>query len=141
MPRKTDLDLVASRIFFSRIADEVPDEVVDGIRQRGGVTLYPDTLESYEDRRGYGVALKAPGVILDSVEQMSPLALEAYLRHAKAYFEDPANFFGVWIDDTDGKVYLDVTVLVDDRDEAIDLGRAEDQLAIWDYIKQEEIRL
>lgn len=46
---------------------------------------------------------------------------------------------GVWRDGD--KVYFDVVNVVADRDEALAMGRAHNQLAIYDLAKGEEIRL
>lgn len=43
--------------------------------------------------------------------------------------QDPSTFFGGWVDE--GKVYLDISQVVDDRDEAVRRARERDQLAIF----------
>lgn len=130
-----------ARLFFAAIATEVPDELPEEVKARGGITLHSDSLEPYAPSNGYFVALKAPGVVLDNADLLTAFAMEVYLRKNKSYFEEDRNFFGIWIDDEDGKVYLDVSVWVQDRQEAIDLGLMEDQISIWDIENQEAIYL
>lgn len=49
--------------------------------------------------------------------------------------------FGGWYDSESGLYYYDVTVIFEDRAEAIEAGRANEQLAIFDLANLEEIRL
>lgn len=49
--------------------------------------------------------------------------------------------FGGWYDSESGLYYYDATVIFKDRDEAIEAGRANEQLAIFDLANLEEIRL
>lgn len=49
--------------------------------------------------------------------------------------------FGGWYDSESGLYYYDATVIFEDRDEAIEAGRANEQIAIFDLGKLEEIRL
>ena len=49
--------------------------------------------------------------------------------------------FGGWYDSKSGLYYYDATVIFLDRKEAIEAGRANEQIAIFDLGKLEEIRL
>ena len=49
--------------------------------------------------------------------------------------------FGGWYDSKSGRYYYDATVIVKDRDEALELARVNGQLAIFDLNNLEEIRL
>lgn len=49
--------------------------------------------------------------------------------------------FGGWYDSESGLYYYDATVIFEDRAEAIEMGRANDQIAIFDLANLEEIRL
>lgn len=49
--------------------------------------------------------------------------------------------FGGWYDSESGLYYYDATVIFQDRKEAIEAGRANEQIAIFDLGKLEEIRL
>jgi hypothetical protein len=52
-----------------------------------------------------------------------------------------AAYVGGWLDRETGRYYYDATVLVQDRAEALALGRANKQIAIFDLANLEEIRL
>lgn len=49
--------------------------------------------------------------------------------------------FGGWYDSESSLYYYDATVIYQDREEAIEAGRANEQIAIFDLGKLEEIRL
>lgn len=49
--------------------------------------------------------------------------------------------FGGWYDSESGLYYYDATVIFQDRAEAIEAGRVNEQIAIFDLGKLEEIRL
>lgn len=49
--------------------------------------------------------------------------------------------FGGWYDSESGLYYYDATVIFQGRAEAIEAGRANDQIAIFDLANLEEIRL
>lgn len=49
--------------------------------------------------------------------------------------------FGGWYDSESGLYYYDATVIFQDREKAIEAGRANEQIAIFDLANLEEIRL
>ena len=49
--------------------------------------------------------------------------------------------FGGWYDSESGLYYYDATVIFENRAEAIEAGRANEQIAIFDLANLEEIRL
>lgn len=51
------------------------------------------------------------------------------------------NAFGGWYDNESGFFYWDATIVLQDKDEAIRLGRLNGQIAIFDLYNLEEIRL
>lgn len=52
-----------------------------------------------------------------------------------------AAYVGGWLDCETGKYYYDATIVVNDLAEALSLGRANKQIAIFDLKNGEEIRL
>lgn len=52
-----------------------------------------------------------------------------------------ATCIGGWLDESTGLYYWDATVIVDDLDAAIALGRLQNQIAIFDLNNMQEIRL
>lgn len=49
--------------------------------------------------------------------------------------------FGGWYDSESGLFYYDATLIYQDREKAIEAGRANEQIAIFDLANLEEIRL
>lgn len=52
-----------------------------------------------------------------------------------------ANAIGGWYDEQSGLYYYDATMVVQDKEQAIRLGLENDQLAIFDLNRMQEIRL
>lgn len=93
-------------------------QFLDGITANNGTTVWSSTTPT----TGYCVALKAYEVILSN-----PTAEE--LRDYLFTHLGIRDGVGAWKEN--GMVYLDVIVHVQDFNEAIELGRAEQQLAIY----------
>lgn len=55
-----------------------------------------------------------------------------YLKKHRDKFSDPEVYVGGWVDESDGKVYLDLSVVKSDRGEAMALASEHSQLAIFD---------
>jgi hypothetical protein len=52
-----------------------------------------------------------------------------------------ASFYGVWVDSTDGKVYVDAVSHFHFIKNALDNGKARGEIAIWGIKENEEIRV
>jgi len=55
----------------------------------------------------------------------------------KDLLSDANNSLGIW--SHEGKTYLDVVVTVENYDEAVDLAKKHNQIAIWDLRNNNEI--
>jgi hypothetical protein len=92
---------------------------------------------------GYAVATAVPGVKMPAAEFMDRekgvAAIEKFLTDNIEHFADPKNHLGLWENKNDGMVYLDVTEVVDSKEEAVRLGAARNQIAVWDFEKGDEI--
>lgn len=100
----------------------------------GGGTISTDDCSS----PSAGFCVARPEAELITAKLPHRAVVEAWLRHTVS---DDAAFVGVWVDSASGKVYFDEVRIVEDRDEAIKLGREWGQLAIFDLNEGEEIRL
>jgi hypothetical protein len=65
--------------------------------------------------------------------------IQAYMTKNKDLLNDPANSFGLWKDK--GQTYLDVVVTTPDKEAAMKMGLENNQKAIFDLKKMEEVRL
>lgn len=95
----------------------------------GGFTVNAWTLAPVTG--GYAVSLH-PEIsrVLANVREGD--LLEYLLTHGEI-LEREGNAFGGWTDPADGRSYLDCSTIVDDLDEAIQLAKDHDQLAVWDF--------
>ena len=83
--------------------------------------------------RGFAVA------VADTQNSFGPEGLAKVVEYVSAH--SGVNAFGGWYDSESGLYYYDATIIVHDLLKAIDLARANDQIAIFDLTRLEEIRL
>ena len=82
---------------------------------------------------GYAVAV---------ADTQNSFGLEGLANVVKYVSEHPeVNAFGGWYNSDNNKFYFDATVIVDDLATAKELGRINNQIAIFDLANLEEIRL
>jgi len=123
--------------------DRISKQLTDDILEYTGGTVSVDTGESVQSDRGYVVAYGR------GCELIAPIDLEpdaswlhdlvhGFIRSVSPVVLQGRNV-GAWIDND--LLYLDVSEIVTDRDEAIALGRTREQIAIWDLRKNESIYL
>lgn len=77
----------------------------------------------------------------DMDDHEAATALRDYARTHRTALKAKNTYIGGWHNPEDGQVYLDVSTVVKSRDEAIRLGRANNQLAIYDLGKGETITI
>lgn len=96
-----------------------------------GFTVDANTLQPVT--AGYCVACK------ETQNSFGPEGLNQVINFV---VNDPkVNAFGGWYDNESGAFYWDGTIVLTDKNEAIRLGRANGQIAIFDLNNLEEIRL
>jgi hypothetical protein len=105
-------------------------------RPDGGFTVDPRSGEGVYG--GYAVAIH-PDCCAVLAEITLGDVLEFLLRHADT-LALPGRVLGAWRDPADGRIYLDVSILVEDREQALALAREYDQLAVFDFSTGESIR-
>lgn len=107
----------------------------------GGMTL--SLLSGAEPKTGYAVAergnnMEIPAeVFFDKRQGMAELRKWANAHEAQ--FDDPAAHLGIWYDKEHEEVCLDISYVLDDHDEAVALGKHNNQQAIWDIANTTEI--
>mgnify|MGYP000844353091 CR=1 FL=1 len=95
-----------------------------------GFTINAETLQPVTS--GYAVAIR------DTQNSFGESGIASVLEAIKS---GKANAIGGWYDDQSGLYYYDATVIVEDREKAIQLGIENDQLAIFDLNTMTEIRI
>jgi hypothetical protein len=79
--------------------------------------------------------------IPDAAELTGPCAVEIaneYARNHSSALSQPGATFGGWTNKAESKIYLDVSQNINDREAAVNAGKARNQIAIWD-VKSAEI--
>lgn len=89
---------------------------------------------------GYAVALKKTQNSFGA-EGLAKVANVIEKLQASGNLDGRTLAFGGWYDSESGLYYYDATVIFLDREEAIEAGRANEQIAIFDLANLEEIRL
>lgn len=108
------------------------------ILNEGGATY--DTKNDMFIDRGYAVSIhKEYEEVVDVKDFTTLTILKYYEKNYKVFKNDPNARFGFWIDEN--KVYLDISNVYDSFHEAVVLGKENNQKAIYDLLKNEEIRL
>lgn len=103
-----------------------------------GFTVNAATLQPVTS--GYAVALKRTQNSFGA-EGLAKVANVIEELQASGNQNGRALAFGGWYDSESGLFYYDATVIYQDREKAIEAGRANEQIAIFDLSNLEEIRL
>lgn len=118
----------------------VAQSIVDRVRANGGLSV--SMVDGSEPIKGFMVAKGGKqSAIVDADEFYDPVkgpeAMGAFLKENREL--STGAYLGLWHNQADGKVYLDVSENITDRDAAISTGRKRDQISIWDVANFEEI--
>ena len=103
-----------------------------------GFTVNAATLQPVTP--GYAVALKRTQNSFGA-EGLAKVANVIEELQASGNLNGRILAFGGWYDSESGLYYYDATVIYQDREKAIEAGRANEQIAIFDLSNLEEIRL
>ena len=103
-----------------------------------GFTVNAATLQPVTS--GYAVALKRTQNSFGA-EGLAKVANTIEELQASGNLNGRILAFGGWYDSESGLFYYDATVIYQDREKAIEAGRANEQIAIFDLSNLEEIRL
>ena len=103
-----------------------------------GFTVNSATLQPVTS--GYAVALKRTQNSFGA-EGLAKVANVIEELQASGNLNGRILAFGGWYDSESGLYYYDATVIYQDREKAIEAGRANEQIAIFDLSNLEEIRL
>lgn len=101
------------------------------INNKEGFTVNAATLQPVTT--GYAVA------VMDTQDSFGVEGLANVVKYVGEHPE--VNAFGGWYNSENNMYYFDATVVVNDLKTAMDLGRANKQIAIFDLANMREIRL
>lgn len=68
-------------------------------------------------------------------------AIGDFIWKHRELLAQPNAYLGGWFDREDNKVYLDVSIVVDDKDKAVEIAQDHNQLAIFDLVDKETHRV
>lgn len=104
-----------------------------------GYTVNAATLLPITSGYAVGLAVTQDSFGADGLAKVVDVIAKMQNQGEASHFDGLA--FGGWYDSKSGRYYYDVTVIVKDRAEALELARVNGQLAIFNLDKKEEIRL
>jgi len=118
----------------------VAQEVAEKVRENGGLSV--KLIDGSEPVKGFMVATDSKfGAVVDEKDFFDPAKTEDilndYLLKHQAELGKENNYLGLWLND--GKVYLDVSENIEDKEAAIKAGQDRDQISIWDVAAQDEV--
>jgi ADP-Ribosyltransferase in polyvalent proteins len=113
----------------------VPDSDLVALYERvmkpdGGFTY--NTVTADQPVEGYALSPYPARSFAKSASELSPVDIATYAVHNEDVLEQPDHYIGAWHDPASGKVFLDVSVVKKDADEAHELCLKHDQIAYFD---------
>ena len=109
------------------------------VENEGGFTV--DVTTGDQPTSGYVVAFEEFERIYPKGSLTTQKIGQYRAEHWEQFQDIPNAKWGAWKDDADGTIYFDISVVADDLDEAVDIGRRFDQKAIYHLDTGMSIRL
>ena len=114
---------------------EVLYSLVEDTLANGGLTIKPFTGE--KPSGGYMVALQGYELQVPASEFFTGIVADYIGEHAQKLMDNPSLCLGTWVNE--GIVYLDLSENVPNREQALQLGKERNQLAIFNLETFEEV--
>ena len=110
-------------------------QIIQLVTKHGGATL-TKSLKAQIYNNGYQVALAGSEVILDIT---SPLFKKVIKLQQKQLLKN--EYLGLWLNKDNNKVYIDKSIYLPNKQQAIKLARANKQISIFNWAIQNDIKL
>jgi GNAT superfamily N-acetyltransferase len=125
------------------VAPEIVRSTLERVKENGGLSV--NLKDGSEPTKGFMVAKgKKYAAIVKADdffdETKGAEILSSYMKRNKADLATGKNYLGLWHNQDDGQVYLDVSENIMDENEATSRGRDRDQISIWDVANFKEIQ-
>jgi len=125
------------------VAPEIVRSILERVKEDGGLSV--NLRDGKEPTKGFMVAKgKKYAAIVKADdffdETKGAEILSSYMKRNKADLATGKNYLGLWHNQDDGQVYLDVSENIMDENEATSRGRDRDQISIWDVANFKEIQ-
>jgi hypothetical protein len=109
--------------------------ILNMILENGGATVLRTTRKPVSFPIGFQVAYKGAEKIIGTV---TPASITDYMdTHTQAIKQ--GLYFGFWI--SNGSLFADISTHIEDRTQAVAMGKEHQQIALWDWAKLDELRL
>lgn len=110
---------------------------------QGGFTYNPVRFKDRDaPKEGFALSISPENekrILLSERRDIIKEQIKQYVRDHRAEIKQSGNFLGGWIEN--GRLYLDISKVMRNKDEAMKAARAAKQLAIFDLVKGETINL
>jgi hypothetical protein len=119
---------------------QIAEDIARVTQEAGGASYNLAQGKNLAKTPGFAVAIKPEaGVILDRPATAQDIS-EFIAKNQDALDNKAANV-GTWFDASTGKTHLDISVVTETRDQALQLGQEYRQLAVFDLERMEDIRV
>lgn len=108
--------------------------IIREIKENNGGT-YNKELKSINAKQGYMVSLQGYEKKCKTIEETE----SAIMENMEIVKGLDGAYLGAWIDE--GIIYIDISILVENKEDALELGKVNNQLAIYDIENNESIYL
>ena len=106
--------------------------------ENGGSSI-SQTGEDLIGKPGFAVSTHTDKTKTVKGKEITQEDLDQYKEANKETLKDPNNFVGTWYDSKSDQTYIDISTRVENKQEAIDLAKANNQKAIFDLESMKEI--
>lgn len=113
-------------------------KLLDHVKENGGVS-YSTVYGDLSGKKGYAVSIYKEREVVIPYSQLTENEVRNYYFENAELLAQPEHFLGIWVDD--GNAYLDVSVMVRLKADALQLAKEKQQLAIYDLRKLETVYL
>jgi len=132
------LPKAAGNVARKALARVVPKIAFKRTLKVGGATI---ALSGKSPKKGFALSPYKSREAVIPRDQFKPEHVSKFVEQNKDLLDKPGHHIGTWHDKESGNVFLDISVVSSNLDQAKDLARQHKQLAIFDLKEGKEISL
>ena len=111
-------------------------KLLDYVKENGGVS-YSTVYGNLSGKKGYAVSIYKEREVVIPYPELTETEVRNYYFENAELLAQPEHFLGIWVEND--TAYLDVSVMVRLKAEALELAKEKNQLAIFDLRKLETV--